>query len=253
MDPENETRLLKITPRTKDDDCPIVADLVHTSLASPLPYEALSYVWGNSVVGVLSDVDPDTEGYGYLRVPTEAPRNIFQFKCKDFASHPDLQYALWSAGFPRPKGTIILGGTEVEVGGELYSALNRLGHLWQGTDQETKEGVYVWIDALCINQNDIEERNIHVKKMGQIYKKAKRVRIWLGEASSDADRIAFDALLELNFFFADVYEYVDRSDHAAVRQRFVAEPAMRNLNWACIGSLLRRSWVSTILGALLYM
>jgi hypothetical protein len=40
----------------------------------------------------------------------------------------------------------------------------------------------LWIDALCINQEDIQERNIEVKRMGEIYTRARKTLIWLGEA-----------------------------------------------------------------------
>ena len=36
-----------------------------------------------------------------------------------------------------------------------------------------------WIDAICINQHDIEERNSQVQLMRRIYRQANRVRIWL--------------------------------------------------------------------------
>lgn len=38
----------------------------------------------------------------------------------------------------------------------------------------------IWIDALCVNQNDLEERSQQVALMGEIYKTAKNVIIWLG-------------------------------------------------------------------------
>ncbi|KAN0102111.1 HET domain containing protein [Hyaloscypha variabilis] len=45
----------------------------------------------------------------------------------------------------------------------------------------------LWVDALCINQNDLIERSEQVQKMGDIYRKAKRVVAWTGEASEDSD------------------------------------------------------------------
>ena len=51
----------------------------------------------------------------------------------------------------------------------------------------------LWIDALCINQLDIDERNQQVQIMGQIYQTAERVLIWLGPATADSD-IALDFL-----------------------------------------------------------
>ena len=40
----------------------------------------------------------------------------------------------------------------------------------------------LWIDAICINQQDLRERSSQVKIMGDIYRLADRVVIWLGSA-----------------------------------------------------------------------
>jgi len=45
----------------------------------------------------------------------------------------------------------------------------------------------LWIDALCINQDDVLERNAQVAIMGRIYREAKKVLVWLGEAADDSD------------------------------------------------------------------
>ncbi|MCJ1276357.1 hypothetical protein MMC21_004162 [Puttea exsequens] len=45
----------------------------------------------------------------------------------------------------------------------------------------------LWIDQICINQNNIDERSAQVKIMGTIYRSAKRVVAWLGEASALSD------------------------------------------------------------------
>lgn len=58
---------------------------------------------------------------------------------------------------------------------------------------ETTERI-IWIDALCIDQLNIEERNRQVQLMSHIYRYASEVRIWLGpgDAASDfvMDRVA---------------------------------------------------------------
>ncbi|KAE9362638.1 hypothetical protein N431DRAFT_524964 [Stipitochalara longipes BDJ] len=38
----------------------------------------------------------------------------------------------------------------------------------------------LWVDAICINQESIEERNIQVRLMGDVYSLSKHVLIWLG-------------------------------------------------------------------------
>ncbi|KAJ4994363.1 heterokaryon incompatibility protein [Stagonosporopsis vannaccii] len=40
---------------------------------------------------------------------------------------------------------------------------------------------YVWVDQICINQNDVHERNSQVRRMAEVYKTAARVIVWLGQ------------------------------------------------------------------------
>jgi hypothetical protein len=44
----------------------------------------------------------------------------------------------------------------------------------------------LWVDALCINQADCEEKSAHLIMMAIIYNRARRVIIWLGDQSSDS-------------------------------------------------------------------
>jgi hypothetical protein len=39
----------------------------------------------------------------------------------------------------------------------------------------------LWIDAVCINQQDVTERSEQVKMMREIYERATEVIVWLGE------------------------------------------------------------------------
>jgi hypothetical protein len=45
----------------------------------------------------------------------------------------------------------------------------------------------MWIDAVCLNQNDKQEKARQIPRMGDIYSKAKGVLIWLGDAADDSD------------------------------------------------------------------
>ncbi|KAI1472890.1 heterokaryon incompatibility protein-domain-containing protein [Daldinia caldariorum] len=44
----------------------------------------------------------------------------------------------------------------------------------------------IWIDALCINQNDNSEKSLQVKAMNKIYANAHTVKIWLGKLPNTA-------------------------------------------------------------------
>lgn len=55
---------------------------------------------------------------------------------------------------------------------------------------------FVWIDSICINQNDIAERNHQVKLMRKIYSSATVVLVWLGRPTAKSD-LAMDSLASL--------------------------------------------------------
>jgi hypothetical protein len=71
----------------------------------------------------------------------------------------------------------------------------------------------VWADALCINQQDIPERNFHVSIMSLIYRYAKRVVVWLGEASDTTEQALWllDKLSDASEKFGGVEQRLVRS------------------------------------------
>ena len=48
---------------------------------------------------------------------------------------------------------------------------------------------YLWVDSICINQDDVRERNHQVKKMTEIYAVAVQVLVYLGEESQNTDTL----------------------------------------------------------------
>lgn len=48
----------------------------------------------------------------------------------------------------------------------------------------------LWVDALCINQMDMQERSAQVQLMGEIYSAADNVIVWLGPAEEDSGTMA---------------------------------------------------------------
>jgi len=77
------------------------------------------------------------------------------------------------------KQTIILEETSFSITNNLAIALHYLR-----SDDEPRR---LWVDAICINQDNTKERNEQVAMMGEIYAQAKPVLIWLGEASENSD------------------------------------------------------------------
>lgn len=53
---------------------------------------------------------------------------------------------------------------------------------------ETEDRI-LWIDAICIDQEEEVEKGHQVKQMGRIYKEAEQVVIWLGSGTTETDLI----------------------------------------------------------------
>jgi hypothetical protein len=45
----------------------------------------------------------------------------------------------------------------------------------------------IWVDAVCINQQDLKEKERQLKLMADIYSLARQVYIWLGEGTHESD------------------------------------------------------------------
>lgn len=70
---------------------------------------------------------------------------------------------------------ILCNGQFVSVSAALHEALSQ----YRKSDQEKP----LWVDALCINQEDLDERNHQVHLMTDIYELADLVIVWLGSCT----------------------------------------------------------------------
>lgn len=59
---------------------------------------------------------------------------------------------------------------------------------WEDNENSDVSEEMYWIDAICINQADLEERSAQVRIMPQIYGQAQSVLIWLGNTKLSEDR-----------------------------------------------------------------
>jgi hypothetical protein len=64
-----------------------------------------------------------------------------------------------------------------------YDALPVLHLRWKKWERQ------FWIDALCISQEDVSERNHQVRVMEKIYSQAQGVVAWLGRAQKNGDPV----------------------------------------------------------------
>ena len=153
-------------------------------------YDALSYTWGTE--------DPVQKII--IRTPQEASTGTGKSRLQSFVT-----------------GTIIK--KRVYVRPNLEDALRQF--------RDTQEDVLLWIDALCINQSDQEEKSRQVARMAEIYSRARDVLIWLGKeynASSTAMEF-IPKILDL-----------DKSDAL-----LISKESSRK-QWIALADLLKREW-----------
>ena len=111
------------------------------------------------------------------------PMRMSTISCEMFDASLDQppQYVAisYAWGDPGDTQTISIGGTDVVVTTSLYGALNALRSC-------SGECVTVWADALCINQDNLEERSRQVKEMARIYTNATSIAVWLGSEADES-------------------------------------------------------------------
>lgn len=87
---------------------------------------------------------------------------------------------------------IIIDGHSVRIRKNLSEALKQISSVIHYLGF-----LFLWIDALCINQSDNAEKNNQVLKMGQIFSEADQVFAWTGSEANDSD-CAMDILYSIS-------------------------------------------------------
>lgn len=75
---------------------------------------------------------------------------------------------------------IYVKGYEILVTKNLHDALMQL--------RKVHDSVVLWVDALCIDQSNLQERNYQVRQMPKIYRAAQEVIAWLGQRTYASDQ-----------------------------------------------------------------
>ncbi|KAI0804272.1 heterokaryon incompatibility protein-domain-containing protein [Xylaria sp. FL0064] len=142
-------------------------------------------------------------------------------------------------GTERFTSSISINGTNTPVRPNLAEALSSIA--------KSDPNVYLWVDAICINQQGEEEKSSLVQHMGEIFAKAKSVYAWLGPIESATQYSStgdlFTHLFDLGRLF---WEHAGPTDtgrlnersldlnmilskcYSALLDRFTGSPAERN-------------------------
>ena len=103
---------------------------------------------------------------------------------------------------------------------------------------------HYWIDAICINQVDLEERNHQIQRMRNIYKSAYMVVVWLGRDHEPED--------EELWFRRDIWGFErlgkGNSETTALAFNLLKDLSLLGLrsletqSWAALARFFKRAW-----------
>ena len=134
------------------------------------------------------------------------------------------------------------------VSKNVYTALRNLRELILLEQYDRR----VWIDGICINQSDPDEKTQQVRMMQHIYKNAAIVVAWLGEMT-ESDKRAFETLeyvsskLKLENIYRDDEEIREESlEQTAKLAEKMGIPYIGHKRWADVRQLLDKPWFSRI-------
>lgn len=146
-------RLLNLHP-SLDDHADLHCTLFHVDpVKSQGTYEAISYTWGFP------------EDLQTLYIHSEHREVVYPISKDPPPSRSKANY--------------------IKITPNLHSALRRF--------RDRHVGRILWVDAVCINQGDRNEKSDQIPLMQEIFANARRVLIWLGDAGDEGG-------LCLNFF-----------------------------------------------------
>ncbi len=111
---------------------------------------------------------------------------------------PEYEALSYVWGSPTPAKQMLLNGRNVEITPNLDCALR---HLRQPDSQRL-----LWVDALCINQKDLDEKAHQIKLMRPIYALASGVVLWLGPATDQTDA-AMRSIEKLDKEYWSTYDF----------------------------------------------
>jgi hypothetical protein len=122
-----------------------------------------------------SPLPHDGDSFRLLRV-LPSPISISRIRCELYTASISREEDKYIAGSyvwgpPEPSKPIVINGKSFQVRSNLFRFLRAF--------RSRHRSQVIWIDAICINQDDIHERGHQVQEMKRIYSNAKCVYCWL--------------------------------------------------------------------------
>ena len=149
--------------------------------------------------------------------------------------HDDPAFVALSYVWGDPNDT-----TPIECNGHEFLVTKNLKNLLEHFCASLRK-IVLWVDALCINQNDLKERSQQVQMMRHIFEKARLTFAWLGPVSDNSD-LAIDFLAGLGYMMT-LSTWVDEPQ----KVDFLLRSYPPDLPcWVALFKLLSRPWFTRV-------
>lgn len=168
------------------------------------------------------------------------PYNQRYFRTRHGLSMEDLTQPIWYTalsytwGDPNPDTDCFMecDGFELRITHSLDVALRQF--------RKTDHSISMWIDQICIDQNNQREKELQIPLMSKIYRYAINTVVWLGEASEGSD----DAF-ELLKFIGTVFQLTVDAPPPEEFER-LSLPSSRDRIWKHLWDLANRPWFNRL-------
>lgn len=179
----NEIRLLVLQPGVGNST--VEVEILHEFLEKHPTYESLSYVWGDpTVTKAVHVVDKRRKSKPSSPRRRRYSHHISKATTKRKAASRSSRFT---------KGNTTIEDRHSGASNHVFEATTNLEAALRHL-RLVDEPRLLWVDAICINQQDDNEKGHQVRQMGRIYQKCFQVCLWLGEAADDSD-YAMDLLI----------------------------------------------------------
>jgi len=172
----------------------------HTAGESPGNHHSVSRNLANSPTGNISVSAEESHRFEYQPL-AEGEIRLIRFldaddlRCELKHFHLDHAPPYWALSYTWGTETatndLFLNDRTLAIRQNLSLALARIGK------RVKDEHIYLWVDAICINQEDVSERDTQVLRMRSIYADASLVAIWLGE-HLDRSELAIESIVRFS-------------------------------------------------------
>lgn len=167
----------------------------------------------------------------------------------NLADGPDFEALSYVWGDVEKTQGILCNGHRVQVTANLHAALDQL----RLPDRPRT----LWVDALCINQSDLDEKSQQIQIMHLIYKSCRRCVVWLGLADEHSDT-ALDMVQlmaelvcqKVNKPLEDLDGHLKDTGRDLLQALEIGHPEVLppkdSTKWVSLFSLLSRQWFTRV-------